>query len=73
MNDAIKACDTAIETNELSHVQDTALRIQPDFRSREYMSNSTTNGYSNKFVSDNVIIFRQFFKNPLFVEWGWNE
>lgn len=51
MNDAIKACDTAIESNDLSQVQDTALRIQPDFRSQEYLSNLTTNGYSNKLVS----------------------
>lgn len=51
MNDAIKACDTALETNDVTQVHDTALRLQPDFRSSEYTSNTLTNGYSNKLVS----------------------
>lgn len=64
MNDAIKACDTVIETSDVTQVQDTALRIQPDFRSSEYFSNILTNGYSNRFVSFEKSV-KNYFTNVL--------
>lgn len=36
MNDAITACDSAIETGDANSVADTALRINPDFRNAEF-------------------------------------
>ncbi|KAJ8927022.1 hypothetical protein NQ314_020585, partial [Rhamnusium bicolor] len=48
MNDAITACDTAIESGDVNQVPDTALRIIPDFRDPEYNKVGMVNGDSNK-------------------------
>lgn len=54
MNDAIEACDSAIESGDGSTVPDTSLAIKPDFRDPEYNRVGQANeGISNK----QVIIF----------------
>jgi hypothetical protein len=50
MNDAIEACDAAIETGDATCVIDTTLRIQPDFRDPEYTNVGLMNGNSNRQV-----------------------
>ncbi|XP_056646712.1 epidermal growth factor receptor substrate 15-like 1 isoform X3 [Diorhabda sublineata] len=36
MNDAISACDSTIETNDVSQIPDGLLKIKPEFRNSEY-------------------------------------
>lgn len=50
MNDAILSCDKVIETSDVTQVQDTALRIRPEFRSSEYTTSAITNGFIKKMV-----------------------
>lgn len=47
MNDAITACDAAIESGDASIVPDTSLRINPDFRDPEYTKIGLVNGNGN--------------------------
>ncbi|XP_019871079.1 epidermal growth factor receptor substrate 15-like 1 isoform X3 [Aethina tumida] len=42
MNDAIQACDNAIDTGDVISLPDTALRIEPNFRSSKYLDGTTT-------------------------------
>lgn len=46
MNDAITACNTAIEAGDASSVPDTALRINPEFRDPEISKLGMVNGDS---------------------------
>lgn len=50
MNDAISACDSAIEAGDASYIAETVLRINPDFRDPQYTKISATNGVSIKQV-----------------------
>lgn len=50
MNDAIAACDSAIENGDATVVPDTILNINPDFRDPQYMKLGLTNGDSTKQV-----------------------
>lgn len=53
MNDAIQACDAAIESGDATAVPDTALRINPDFRDPEYAKVGTLNvNKDNGFEDD---------------------
>ncbi|XP_050510062.1 epidermal growth factor receptor substrate 15-like 1 isoform X2 [Diabrotica virgifera virgifera] len=49
MNDAIVACDSSIESSDVSQVTDAALRIKPEFRNSEYKKvlneEKTQNGF----------------------------
>lgn len=51
MNDAIEACDSAIQSGDANSVPDTALRINPEFRDPEYTKIGLVNGNSNKQVT----------------------
>lgn len=44
MSDAIVSCDSAIESGDAGAVSDTALRIGPEFRDRQYARLGLTNG-----------------------------
>lgn len=50
MNDAIVACDSAIESGDGSIVSDTILNINPEFRDSQYRKISLTNGDTTKQV-----------------------
>lgn len=51
MNDAIEACDIAIESGDPNVVPDAVLTIKPDFRDPEYKRSGLGNeGVSNKQV-----------------------
>lgn len=50
MNDAIVACDSAIESGDISGVPDTILNINPDYRDAQYTKVGLTNGNSLKQV-----------------------
>lgn len=50
MNDAIAACDTAIESGDASAVSDAILKINPDFRDSQYTKLGLVNGDSTKQV-----------------------
>ncbi|XP_030763362.1 epidermal growth factor receptor substrate 15-like 1 isoform X3 [Sitophilus oryzae] len=57
INDAIALCDTGIESGDVNHVPDTALRIKPEFRDPEYSKLISTNGeakqnFQNGFGDD---------------------
>ncbi|XP_065168555.1 epidermal growth factor receptor substrate 15-like 1 isoform X8 [Atheta coriaria] len=52
IKDAITDCDTAIDTNDVSAVPDTALRIQPEFRDPEYKRIGMVNGDSQNGFGD---------------------
>lgn len=50
MNDAITACDAAIESGDAASVADTVLKINPDFRDPQYTKIGMVNGDSTKQV-----------------------
>lgn len=50
MNDAIMACDSAIESGDASGVPDTILNINPDYRDAQYTRIGLTNGNTSKQV-----------------------
>lgn len=57
MNDAIIACDTAIESGDATGVPDTILNINPDYKDSQYTKIGLTNGDTSK----QVIIRKLFF------------
>lgn len=68
MNDAIAACDSAIESGDVSAVPDTILNIGPDFKDPQYTKIGLTNGDTTKqvlFVCCHVSsFFLRFFVLP---------
>lgn len=50
MNDAILACDSAIDSGDASGVPDTILNINPDYRDAQYTKIGLINGNSLKQV-----------------------
>nr|CAH7760911.1 unnamed protein product [Callosobruchus chinensis] len=71
MNDAIAACNSAIDAGDATQVIDTALRIKPDFRDPEYSHFGTTessnkqNGFdSDPFSNQNGSVTTGFGDDP---------
>lgn len=64
MNDAITACDSAIESGDVSTVPDTILSIRPDYKDSQYKNIGLTNGDTTKQVlfvfSRLVFLFKAF-------------
>lgn len=50
MNDAIAACDSAIESGDASSVPDTILNINPDYRDSQFTKVGLSNGDTSKQV-----------------------
>lgn len=69
MNDAISACDAAIESGDATSVGDTILKINPDFRDPQYTRIAMVNGDSTKQVCIVIGFVENLKYRVTFLEW----
>lgn len=69
MNDAITACDSAIESGDASSVPDTILSINPDYRDAQFKKIGLTNGDTTKQVIQFIIEQKHLSYCLFLLEW----